>query len=304
VENLPQGSLLKLKIAILIVITIFFVFSPAKNSNSSLQKPVNSPDTGTVTDLPDYEPLKKQLESYLATKAATYGIYFKDLNTGTTWGINDLTPIPAASTIKVPYVLYLNEQVAAGRLEMEQRIAYDSNTDYAGGSGYLKETAADGDRFTLRVLSNLAITLSDNVAYKMIKRVVGEENVLGYMKSLGGTTIGSDGQNNTTARDMAAYMEGVLNFARRNPALGNRLIDDLANSIWHYGLPGKLPDNVRVAHKEGDLPGVSNDVGIVFASRPYIISILSMNQSNVEQGFADISEINRMIYEYQEKMQP
>ncbi|RJQ27848.1 MAG: serine hydrolase [Peptococcaceae bacterium] len=300
---MQQGPILKIALMIFATLTIIFIFGFASNIGSSLPEPANSPYADINTSLPDYEPLKKQLESYLATRKATYGIYFKDLNTGATWGINDLTPIPAASTIKVPYVLYLNEQVAAGRLKMEQRIAYDSNTDYAGGSGYLKETAADGDRFTLRVLSNLAITLSDNVAYKMIKRVTGEENVLAYMKAMGGTTIGGNGQDNTTARDMAAYMEGVINFSRRNPALGNRLIDDLANPIWHYGLPGKLPDNVKVAHKEGDLPGVSNDVGIVFASRPYIISILSMNQDNIEQGFLDISEISGMIYEYQEKMQ-
>lgn len=301
-ENLQQGSLLKIALVVLVTLTIIFIFGFTSNSSSSLPEPVNTPDVGTNTALPDYEPLKKQLESYLATKEATYGIYFKDLNTGATWGINESEPIPAASTIKVPYVLYLNEQVAAGRLKMEQRIAYDSTTDYADGSGYLKETARNGDRFTLRALSNLAITLSDNVAYKMIKRVVGEENVLAYMKALGGTTIGSNGQDNTSARDMAAYMEGILNFARRHPVLGNRLIDDLANPIWHYGLPGKLPDNVIVAHKEGDLPGVSNDVGIVFASQPYIISILSTNQSSIDQGFADISEISRMIYEYQEKM--
>lgn len=287
------------KIILLIALLFISVFGFTSSGNSSLQKPANMPEAGI--NRTGYEPLQKELENFLATREAAYGIYFKDLNTGVTWGINDLAPIPAASTIKVPYVLYLNEQVAADRLKMEQRITYNSNTDYAGGSGYLKEIAADGDRFTLRALSSLAITVSDNVAYKMIKRVVGEENVIAFMKIMGGVTIGGNGQDNTTARDMAAYMEGVINFARRHPALGNQLIDDLSNPIWHYGLPAKLPDNIRVAHKEGDLPGVANDVGVVFSRSPYIISILSMNQNDVEQGFADISEISRIIYEYQER---
>ncbi|MBC7339961.1 MAG: serine hydrolase [Firmicutes bacterium] len=32
------------------------------------------------------------------------------------------------------------------------------------------------------------------------------------------------------------------------------------------GLPGQLPPGLQVAHKEGDMTGVGNDVGIVFSS--------------------------------------
>jgi hypothetical protein len=43
---------------------------------------------------------------------------------------------------------------------------------------------------------------------------------------------------------------------------------------------------VVVAHKEGDFARVANDVGIVFANRPYILVALSKSVSGIDEGFA------------------
>ncbi|MGB9803933.1 serine hydrolase [Desulfofundulus sp.] len=249
--------------------------------------------------VPDYQPLRAQLEAYLSQQPGVYGIYFKDLESGASFDINGDEPITAASTVKVPVVLYLNHLVAQGRLNWNDRVVYDSSQDYQGGAGILQFAARDGDSYSLRVLANLAITISDNIAYRMLVRYLGKENVAQFMRDLGGQTVFPNGENITTARDMGRYMEAVLEFSREYPALGERLLDDMANPIYHVGLPGKLPPEVRVAHKEGDVWGVANDVGIIFTEHPYILVVLSKGETDVDTGFARIAEISRIVYDYQ-----
>lgn len=248
---------------------------------------------------PDYQPLQQQLQNYLSAQPGVSGIYFKDLSSGAEFAINGEEPITAASTVKVPAVLYLNHLVAQGKLHWDDRVAYDSARDYQGGAGILQFAARDGDTYSLRVLANLAITISDNIAYRMLVRHLGKENIARFMRDLGGQTVFPGGENITTARDLGRYMEAVLAFHRQYPAAGERLLDDLANPIYHVGLPGKLPPEVKVAHKEGDVWGVANDAGIVFAPRPYILVVLSRGETDVDEGFARIAEISRIVYDYQ-----
>lgn len=253
---------------------------------------------------PDYGPLIEQVRAFIATRPQTFGIYFKDLQTGATWGINEREPIHAASTIKVPLVLYVNHQVAAGRARMDDRVVYEPDRDLVGGAGILQRDGFPGKSYSLRILTNLSITISDNVATNMLFRHFGKDNVGAFMRSLGGEVIFPEGRRISTARDMGRYVEAVLDFARRHPLLGGRMLDDMGHSIFHVGLPGLLPQKVFVAHKEGDIAGVADDVGIVFSDRPYVLAILSKGVDDIDRGFEDIARISKIVYDFQEKLGP
>ena len=253
---------------------------------------------------PDYRPLVEKVRSFIATRPQTFGIYFKDLQTGATWGINEREPIHAASTIKVPLVLYVNHQVAAGRARMDDRVVYEPDRDLTGGAGILQRDGFPGKSYSLRVLTNLSITISDNVTTNMLFRHFGKERVGEFMRSLGGEVIFPEGRRISTARDMGLYVEAVLDFARQHPLLGGRMLDDMGHSIFHVGLPGLLPPDVFVAHKEGDVEGVADDVGIVFGRRPFVLAILSKGVEDIDRGFADIARISKIVYDYQEGLGP
>lgn len=251
----------------------------------------------------DYTPLKKEIEKLTSAKGVTYGVFFQDLSSGKNFGINEEKQMPAASTVKLPMSLYLNTLAIEGKMDWNNRIKYQKLTDFEGGNGILRYEAGEGDCYSIRALNTLTILLSDNIAFRMLARHVGRENFKKFLKDLGGKTVYPGDKNLTTARDMGLYLQGVLDFVRLHPEEGRRMLDDLANSIYHTGLPGQLPGQVVVAHKEGDLDeGVANDIGIVFSSRPYLLVILSSGLNNVEEGFAQIAQISKAVYDYQEKL--
>lgn len=251
---------------------------------------------------PDYGPLKARVQKWVDSQPAQWGVYFKDLTSGKEFGVNERTAIPAASTVKVAVVLYASNLVSKGRLSWDERLTYYAERDWRSGAGTMQFTAKDGDSFSIRELCEKAIRDSDNVAWKMLERRLGKENLISFMWSLGGENVYPGGQNVSTPKDNAVYMEKALNFAKESPE-GGKLIFDLANTIWNTGL-NRYIDEVVVAHKEGDITGVADDVGIVFATHPYILSVMSQGHDDVEAGFELIGQLSRMIFDYQMGLEP
>ncbi len=263
--------------------------------------PARPPRQGGAAPAPDYGPLVERVRDFLAGEAAVYGVHFKDLSSGAAWGIAADRPFPAASTYKVPLVLFLYEEAAAGRISLDERLLYSPDTDYRTGAGILHLEGVAGRSYSLRVLANLSITISDNVAAAMLLRRLGRDRLAAFMAGLGGRVVFPGGRNLSTAADMGRYLEEALAFARRHE-LGRLLLDDLSHTIYDVGLPGLLPAGVRVAHKEGDVMGVSDDVGVVYGRHPFILCVMSEGQADVEEGFRTIARLTRLVYDYQESV--
>lgn len=253
-------------------------------------------------DKPDYEPVKREVAQYLGTLQGTYAVYFKDLASGQTFGINETLALPPASSIKLPVVLYLYQQVAAKKVDWRDRVRYQEASDYQGGAGDLQFAARDGDTYSLRCLATISVILSDNIAHNMLVRHLGYENVMNFIKGIGPETTRPFGSASTNARAMGAFLEEAVRFSRDQPALGARFLNDLSHTIYHVGLPGKLPPDLQVAHKEGSIIGVATDIGIVFGKRPYILVVMSQGIPDEDTGFRSIAEISQIIYNYQQKL--
>ncbi len=278
----------------------------AIKSNNGLKSDLIYP--GQVLYIPDYsdtdpsyQAIKQQINNYLASQPGTYGVYFEDLYTGRSLSIRADDAFPAASTVKFPTVLFINKLVSQGILDWQQKLTYHAAQHYQGGSGILQFGIKDGDKLTLRSLTTQAITTSDNIAYNMLRDFVGKGSVANFMREIGGTTVYPGGNNWITPRDMGTYLKVALNWAQTDSNAA-RLLDDMANGIYNEGIPLNLPDHVKVAHKEGFIWGCPSDVGIVYGNRPFIIAVYAYNVDDPDQGFANIANISRMIYDYQQRL--
>ncbi len=246
---------------------------------------------------PDYSALRTELAALTESLGNEWGIYFKDLQSGVTFGVNPEVRVPAASTVKVPVVLYASTLAEKGKLDLNERMEYLSDRDWRGGAGSMQYTASDGDTFALRELMEKAIRESDNVAWKMLERRLGKSNIADFMTGLGGKVVYPYGENVSTPRDLAVYVEAALNFAKESD-FGDKLMYDLTHTIWNTGL-NRYIEEVQVAHKEGDITGVADDVGVIYADHPYILSIMSQGHDDVELGFEQIGQISRRVFDYQ-----
>jgi beta-lactamase class A len=180
--------------------------------------------------------------------------------------------VTAASTIKVPILAAALDEVDAGRLDLEQPNAIPPQR--TGGSGVL-QALPYLHTLTLADLLTLMIIVSDNTATNVVIDLIGMERVNQFCADAGlnGTVLrrkmmDADAvrlglENTTTARDQAKLL-GAIAWGNLLPApLRAFALQALERQQFNDGLPSLLPDEVIVAHKTGELPGVRHDVGII-----------------------------------------
>jgi beta-lactamase class A len=78
------------------------------------------------------------------------------------------------------------------------------------------------------------------------------------------------------------------------------MIDILLDQKFNEIIPAKLPKDVKVAHKTGNIIGVNHDSGIVFLpdGRKYILVLLSKEATDEKAAIEAMASVSEMIYSY------
>ncbi|HEY1429621.1 MAG TPA: serine hydrolase, partial [Candidatus Tumulicola sp.] len=124
--------------------------------------------------------------------AAPTALEVFDLSTGYHVGLNSSASMPAASTIKIPVMVEVFSQLQAGKFDLQKRVRLNAS-DKDWGSGDLCE-APVGTTYSISVLLDKMIDISDNTATNMLIRLVGRRTINRDMSYLGlrHTHLGED----------------------------------------------------------------------------------------------------------------
>src|SRR3954469_9988046 len=128
--------------------------------------------------------LEDDLRAMLATRAGTWGVYGRHLDTGETVAIRADEVMPAQSSVKVCVLLAYTKTIRLGNDDRDRRVTL-LDEDHELGSGVLRYLAP-GLSPTLDDLAWLMIVLSDNIATRaLIRQLGGREVVNAEMDALG-----------------------------------------------------------------------------------------------------------------------
>src|SRR3989442_7717684 len=164
-------------------------------------------------------------------------------------------------------------------------------------------------RITLRDLATMMVAVSDNSATNVLIDRVAMENVNALLDSLGLThtrlrrkmmdlkAAGEGRENIATPREMMLLLESLY----RGKVLNKQMTEDFFNLLSVHKesyIPRELPEDLKVANKPGELEGVRNDSGIVFAGkRPYVISVMTTYLRREHDGGEAIIRISNAAYQ-------
>jgi beta-lactamase class A len=241
--------------------------------------------------------LRRALDQYRSVKKARYGIYIEDLHSGLTIDLDGRLPYTAAVAMTFPVALYAFARGASGALDLDAQVEYLPE-DRAGGSGVI-QAAPFGSRYTYRQLCYHALVDSDNVAWRMLNRTLGDGAVKQWLRSIGGQHA-EPGSNQASPADFATYFKYLLDFADRQPGLGGTLLGWLKKSGNPDWAPRSLPRAVVMAHKTGLWPTALTDVGIVFLPRePYLLCIMSdlTRELSLGQAVDDLAKMGAIAFQ-------
>ena len=127
--------------------------------------------------------LANEIERLADAAGGIIGVSATQLSTGRHIGYREHEPFPTASVIKLPLLVTFHEEAIAGHIDLSERVTYRIDTRVAG-SGVL-QYLDDGLAPTLRDLSVLMMSVSDNTATDLLFDRVGKARIEQTMERLG-----------------------------------------------------------------------------------------------------------------------
>jgi beta-lactamase class A len=233
-------------------------------------------------------------------------VAIEDLSSGHTLFLNPDEILPQASSIKIAVLAELYHQHQEGKLKLDDPYTVNA-ADLVPDSNIMGGLTPGVTRVTNRDLATMMVAVSDNSATNVLIDRVGMENVNAFLESLGlhqtrlrrkmmDLKAAAEGRENVaTPREMMTLLDALF----RNKALNRDLTGDFFRILatpkdsW---IPRYLPEDLKIANKPGVLEGVRTDSGVIFASRPYIICVMTTYLRNERDGEEAIAQISRATY--------
>lgn len=198
------------------------------------------------------------------------GVLVRSIDGGTLLERDADVAFPAASVIKVPLVMTLYADAAAGRLSLDERSPVGERMD---GTGVLRDLHDVSD-VSLRDLAALTIGLSDNTATNRIIERVGIDRVAARMREWGIATSAlrrkmfdfeaarRGAENVATARELVALLARLVEGACVDRPTSDAVLHLMERCQDDTKLRRYLGANTVVASKSGTLEASRNDVAV------------------------------------------
>jgi beta-lactamase class A len=249
-----------------------------------------------------------RLQEIAGSVKGAMGLVALDLTSGERFAVNEDLVFPQGSAIKIPVMMEVFKQAAAGRFALGDRRAVAAKT---GGSGVLKELGDGTSELAISDLVVLMILVSDNTATNMLIDLVGMEEVNRTLGSLGlrATRLNrrmitpeasSRGEENLSTPAEAAR---VMELLHRGEFLSRKACEDML-AILRKPKPGSIRSGlpagseIAVAFKPGGIPGVSTEWAIVYLeARPYVLVVME-NLAMEDEAAEAMRQISRTAYDY------
>ena len=279
------------------------VASAKEPSPGSAPEPVSKPTAEQSLEARDgeersTEALAAGIESIIGRYPGTYGVLVWQPASGKRVAVNADWSFPAASIAKLPVLLALYREAAEGTLDLDEPIQI-LPTDVQPGTGVLKYRPP-GTIVTLRECAYHLISNSDNTAWRILERRLGEWRIFAELANIGAyyTNYGY-ARHTTTPEDVLKMLGHISDPGYTSPALSGEMLSGMTDTAFEDRLPRGVPENTRVAHKIGILDDSFADAGVVYPQGreedAYYIVVLSDNTTE-QASRAAMREISRAVY--------
>jgi beta-lactamase class A len=259
-------------------------------------------DKERIRDREKSEEIIKIFKEKTKNLTGVYGLYIVNLESGFSYGVNEREIFETASLNKLPVMagMFIEEESrrSGGTSGPEEEsfletkyLLKDSDKVIGAGTLYARP---EGYEITYRNLVRLMGKQSDNTAFAITRKILGEEKIGEVIATIGMKET-SLSENKTTPSDIGTFFEELWQGNIVSKESAEELLDYLTDTAYETLIPEGIPDDVRVAHKYGAETNVLNDAGIIYTEKP---SILVMMGKGVVAKDAEsfIREFARIVY--------
>jgi len=204
--------------------------------------------------------------------SGVYGLFVIYLKSGYSFGLSQDESFTAASLIKLPVMAAAFRESEKGSLNLET-IYTLKDSDKIAGSGSLYYKPA-GTKLSYRDLLMLMGKQSDNTAFGIMRKVVGDTKVNEVIKTIGMNSTSLE-DNSTSPNDIGIFFKKLWEGKITSKDSADEILGFITETSFENWIVAGIPADVRVAHKYGRELHVVNDAGIIYADNPFVLVILT-----------------------------
>lgn len=264
-----------------------------------------------VIEKTSYRVLEDDLRSFIDTERAAgritdAGIYFRDLQNGPVFGVNETIGHAPASLLKLPLAfVYLtraerNPEILSEQLSVANPL-WEFSTHFSPS-----EIIDPAEPHSIESLIMHMLTHSDNNAYGVLQTHlydVGEQSSISQtfleLGFLNPTSLTDDVMN---VRQYASLFRLLYNSSFLNASLSEKVLTWLSDSEFDNGLVAGVPSGVEVAHKFGERFADTgdkqlHDCGIIYYPKnPYLLCVMT-HGTDFDQLSYVIRRVSEKVYQ-------
>lgn len=270
----------------------------------------------------DNNPLKKIVKKHINENEGNFAVYIESFGSKETYAFNEGIKFPAASLYKVVLMAAVYKDIEDGKLKEDKVLVAKKShlTDVLGAVDFGYEEAEEQISYSVEQSLKRVAEISDNFAAIMLtdalldkgKPSSPREKLTNMAKSLGieATTFEKDELIQTSAYDMGTYFkklykQSLLSDDSKGEVISTKsakkILELLSGSKLNNRIPAKLPKEVKVVHKTGELARIRHDAGIVYlspAGPDYVIVLMSKEIKNEDKTVGIMADLSKEVYEY------
>lgn len=287
------------------------IFLDHKSTNEFISKDIISPLAKgsqavlavTETLMSQSDGLKNIVDEALLGTTADYGVAIINLKTGEEYFLNEHKKFDSASLYKLWVMVTVYEWIDEEKLTLDKVLTQEVKT--LNERFKIDEETAEKKEGTISLsvkdALELMITKSDNYSALLLALTIRLSQVQLFLDEYGfadSKVGGAESLPMTTASDIAMFFTKLYKGELGSPQNTSEMITLLKRQVLNEKLPKNLPENTVIAHKTGELGGVSHDSGIVYSpSGEYIIVVLS-DSTNPKEANERIVNLSKAVYDY------
>ena len=240
--------------------------------------------------------LVRQLDGLIGSFPGGAGVWIADPTVATPLFAHDPEEqVIAASLYKLGVLAEAERRVDAGELHYNDMITIEPEDITADGSF---EDA--GTELTLDQALEAMITISDNGSALALWHILGGANIDATLEKAGVNNFHvafDDTEDNwATPHAIGTFFTLLAKRQLISAAASDRMLARLERQQINDRLPAQLPPGVVIAHKTGNLGGVTHDAGIIYTKTgPRVV--VAMTWDALDEDAANfISSIGSLVY--------
>lgn len=268
-----------------------------------------------IVDKKNYIELKGKINDFTEKKkeageVAEVSLYFRDLQYGPTFGIDEYVPFSPASLLKLPLLITYLGLWESNPTLLETKVYYESSADANLTQSIVPKKSIQQDTpYTIHEVIEHMIKYSDNKSYyvllEYLNQVSPDKQLLREtFVDLGIIDPRNEFEDTITVKSYAGIFTQLFNSTYfSNKETSEMTLDFLADTDFTQGLVAGVPPGITVAHKFGERYDEAtqlkqlHDCGVVYYPRnPYLICIMTRGDSMPEL-MGVLAEISKMVYE-------